>query len=199
MSLPTPFIRFVPDADADANDVNANFDLITAKFAYGLADSDFSPTADLDGNKLSSSPAKQVPEAKLLTNAVSSRVLASHASVDASRAVNTDHLRDGCVTPAKLAASVATIIVSKAFSFSTAGGAYGGMLVTPDTAYAVGSYDVVGCMAKNVSNTGAVGLLSCSALPYSGGTNWAAMVVGNLSGGGSYTISGTLVLCLRDH
>jgi hypothetical protein len=202
MSLPTPFIRFVPDADADANDVNANFDLITAKFAYGLVDSDFSPAADLDGNKLSSSPAKQVSESKLLTNAVSSRVLASHGSVDASRAVGTDHLQDHCVTAAKLASGVGRgLLVTKAFSlgYTTIWGAspyvwaLSSGLIVPDVNYAVATYDVVGVYLYGLSVPGT--MYSASAWADGALTNWrAGVAIGSSSGG---TFSGTVALILQ--
>jgi len=89
-----PF-RFVPDTLADADQVNANFDALQAKFNAGIVDGDVSPSADLDGNKLSQNPLKQVPETRLGTSSVSQRVLQKDANSpgsDALRAVTGDHI-----------------------------------------------------------------------------------------------------------
>ena len=55
-----------------------------------INDESIASDADIDGTKLSSSPAKQIPEAKLGTGAVSARVLAAASVVNASIASSAD-------------------------------------------------------------------------------------------------------------
>ena len=109
MALSVPPIQFVPDEDADANEVNSNFNAIASKFNYAIEDADISLDADIDGHKLSTTPAKQVPVDALGNNSVSDRVLASSAISDAARAVGTDHIKSGAVTAAKLATGLGLI------------------------------------------------------------------------------------------
>lgn len=67
-----------------------------------------------------------VTTTKIAANAVDSTKLASDASVDANRAVGTNHLKDGSVTPAKLSAPMVlsdrTLAVKTANSFQVGGG-----------------------------------------------------------------------------
>jgi hypothetical protein len=111
MPLVIPF-RFLVDDIADADQMNSVNDAIAAKFNAGIVDADISPGAGIDGNKLSSDGAKQVPESRLGTNSVSNRVLQSSATGDSLRAVGTDsckdsfliarHITDGIIPAGKL-------------------------------------------------------------------------------------------------
>lgn len=127
LSLPYP--TFTVDEIADAAEVTANFAAVVAMFAGGIADDNVSTNADLDGNKLSQTAGKRVPETRLENNAVSNRVLAAdavltanilddavtaakladHATIDGNRAVTTNHVRDLNITKAKLAAGAASL------------------------------------------------------------------------------------------
>jgi hypothetical protein len=99
MALPS-LIRFVPGEEADANDVNSNFDIIAAKFTTGFTDGDIAELAGIQGSKLA---AASILETKLANNAVSARVLASNA-VSGLRAVGSLHIQDGAVLGAAIAA-----------------------------------------------------------------------------------------------
>lgn len=94
MARTVPY-RFVPNTTADADQVNADFDAILGFFG-DIRDSDVSVAADLDGNKLSPTAGKRVPETRLENNAASSRVVASDPNSpgsDALRAISGDHVK----------------------------------------------------------------------------------------------------------
>ncbi len=87
--------RPTPNTTADADQVAADFDAIVGFFG-DLRDADFSAAADLDGNKLSQTAGKRVPESRLENNAASDRVVASDAASpgnDALRAISGNHVK----------------------------------------------------------------------------------------------------------
>jgi hypothetical protein len=132
--------RFVKNTVADADQVDADFDALAAKISGNIVDGDVAANADLDGNKISSTPSKQVPESRLGNNAVSARVLASSVTVSSARAVTAQHLQDGCLlTPAfgngqitspKLKTLAHTMTVSFPAATSPTGGWYTGVFTT---------------------------------------------------------------------
>lgn len=95
MPVSIPY-TFTPETEADANEVNSNFQAIAAKLNGGIVDGDISGAAGIDGNKLSQASGKQIPTGALATNAVSDRVLASDTGSpgsDAARAVSGAHVK----------------------------------------------------------------------------------------------------------
>jgi hypothetical protein len=124
MALLTSLKQFLPDTIADANDVNYNFDAIASKFNFNIKDDDIGLDADIDGSKLSFTPAKQVPESRLGNNAVSDRVLAhddNSPGTDSARAVGVNHIKANAVTTVKIADASVT-------AAKLAAGALGGFL-----------------------------------------------------------------------
>lgn len=83
------------DVFAFVDRVMANFNALAGKFG-AIVDGDIATNADIDGNKLSSTSGKQIPEPKLQNNACSARVLASDSNSpgsDVNRAVSGDAIK----------------------------------------------------------------------------------------------------------
>jgi len=92
---------------ARANEVNANFQAIAAKFTEGvggIADADIYTGAGIRGSKLSSVPGNRITQAQMDDDAVDLRVLKDDATAGApNAAVNTAaHIKDAIITNAKL-------------------------------------------------------------------------------------------------
>jgi hypothetical protein len=203
-----PF-RFTPDTIADADQVNADFDAVAAKFGL-IVDGDCAPAMDLDGNKLSSTPAKQVPEVKLGTKAVSARVLANDSAdpgSDASRAVSGDHIKTLTVaalarflpalgiTGSKLAAATLGLDKLKVTVHTVAFGPvspsadnYATAVVTPSVSFPKATYELIALYAKNVTIVGS-GTLHAN----DSGANWAGLAAVAAPGTGPGSFSGTAV------
>lgn len=100
----------VADNEALASDVNDNFNALAAKFTSGpggIADDDVA--GPFSGTKISNVAGKRVPSDRIEDNAVTDAKLSSSASVDASRAVGTNHIKDANVTRAKLVAAAVAL------------------------------------------------------------------------------------------
>jgi len=107
LSIPYTFIGG-PGNKAKASQVNANFQACAGKFTEGsggIGNEDIRTNAGIVGTKLSSIPGLRIPNDRFDDDTVDARVLRDDAAVDGNRSVTTNHLRDGCVTPAKLAAA----------------------------------------------------------------------------------------------
>ncbi len=98
--MPITLTNATADNDALAADYNANLQSVRDKFSatasVGIGNADIATDAGIDGTKLSTT--NQVPEDRLLTDAVTSRVLRKDAVTSANRAVTNDHVQDGTLT-----------------------------------------------------------------------------------------------------
>jgi len=108
VSIPFTFVGGVGNK-AKASEVNANFQALAAKFTEasgGISDTDIYSNADINANKLSSTPGKRLIAAKFEIGAVDSAALkADAASGSPAAAVNTsNHIKDGIVLRKKLKA-----------------------------------------------------------------------------------------------
>jgi len=104
--MPLPGLHvWAPDDDFLDIDINGNFETIANKFSttsgVGISDDDIATDADISGLKLSNASGKQIPEDRIAKDAVTHEKLRSSTSVDASRAVTTDHIRNEAVTKGK--------------------------------------------------------------------------------------------------
>lgn len=124
MARPVPHV-FVggPGKKAFASQVNANFDFLGGVFtegAGGIGDADISANAGIKGTKLSNVPGSRLPNDRFEDDVVDARVLKDDASVDANRAVTTNHIRDAAVTAAKLGTNAVVNAKIKFAEFSAA-------------------------------------------------------------------------------
>jgi hypothetical protein len=110
MSLVSIPFTFVANTRALASQVNADFAAVRAVLNGALTDVNFAAGADLDANKLSSSPGKRVSAAKMESNSVDDRVLASSLASDALRAVSGDHMK--ALTIAQVARIIPAISIT---------------------------------------------------------------------------------------
>lgn len=110
LSIPHTFAADTDALASDVNDVNA---AIAAKFSetagVGIGDGDVASDAGISGSKLSNVTGKQIPTDRLADDAVTAAKLADSASVDANRAVTTNHIRDAAVTKPKIGPSQITL------------------------------------------------------------------------------------------
>jgi hypothetical protein len=198
MALPT-LIKFVADTDADADEVNSNFDIIASRFNYGIMDEDINDLAGITGTKLSDQSGKRIPTSRLENNAVDDRVLGHDISQNANRAVGTDHIKDASVTLPKLAAGIGqAILVTESFTITFYASAYSYADVVLTVPRSKVLWDLVACYVKDVTNTGAVMPLSVWVSPNDTGANWSARIYGDLSGsGGTLYVYGTLVMSFQ--
>ena len=94
------------DDDFLADDINANFTNIKNKFSetanVGIGDGDCASNMDLNGNKLSTTPGKQIKEDRIEKDAVTALQLRSSLAADGNRAVTTDHVRNQAITKGKV-------------------------------------------------------------------------------------------------
>ena len=98
---------------AKGSEVKANDDQLASKFDANIVNADISPAAAIEGTKLSTVPANQVPEDRLKDDAVSDRVLRDHVSDNAQRAVGNNHIKDLTIQKGKLS-TTATQRIAKA-------------------------------------------------------------------------------------
>ena len=106
MALVTLPHNLVAGALAKAAEVMANLNAILTQAVNGnLADVNINPAAAIQGSKLSNVPGSRVPTDRIEDIAVTDIKLRSDATVDANRAVTTDHIRDAAVVKAKVAAA----------------------------------------------------------------------------------------------
>jgi len=108
VSLPN---NLVDGTTAYGSQVKANDDAIVAQVNGGLEDVNIKPAAAISGSKISNVAGNRIPTDRIENDAIDATKLADHASVDAQRAVTTDHVRDGAVIAAKIGA--AAVIQSK--------------------------------------------------------------------------------------
>ncbi len=132
-----PYPDLVPDTDADADQVQANFEALRDKFGE-IVDGDLAADGDFDANKLSITAGKRITETRMESLAVSTRVLQDDA-VDGSKladnsvglvhmtdgSVGTAELIDGSVTAPKIPAATVTLTRLKtATALITFGGGF---------------------------------------------------------------------------
>lgn len=96
-----------PGRKAKASEVNADFQAIAAKFteqAGGIADGDVYAYADLNCNKLSSTPGKRLIASKFEVGAVDASALKADATLGSAAAAvgSSAHIKDGIVGRLKL-------------------------------------------------------------------------------------------------
>lgn len=206
-----------PTQIIDADEIMANLQAAVSPFNAAIVDAMCSALMDLDGNKLSPSPAKQVPESRLGLNSVSQRVLQKDATSpgsDASRAVTGDHI--GTLTVAQVlrilpALSIAkamlqagsvtldkigvTMDVSTTFNSGTiANGARASVAVTLGATYPKATYELLTVYTKNVLASAGV-TTACWAVPSpsDSGTNWAMGVTAGNDSGVSAIVTGKVI------
>jgi hypothetical protein len=194
VSIPYSFTK---DTLADADQVNANFQALAAKFTGGIYDGDVATAADLDGNKLSATGGKRVPATRLENNAAVDRVVASDPSPtgsDASRAISGDHMKlqtaaqqDRWLVAAGIRSDKLKITYHPvAFSFNTAIGT-GETAANPTSTFPKATYVLVAMYIKNVNVVVGAALTSVA---NDSGANWAGAIRYNSASG---TATGTLV------
>lgn len=106
VSIPFTFVGGVGNK-AKASEVNANFQALAAKFTEasgGIADADIYAIADINANKLSSSPGKRLIASKFEPGAVDATALKSDATAGSPAAAvgTSNHIKDGIVLRKKL-------------------------------------------------------------------------------------------------
>jgi hypothetical protein len=94
---------------AFGSQVRANDDAIVAQVNGNIEDVNIKASAAINGSKLSNVAGSRIPTDRIEDDAVTADKLRDDATVDANRAVTTNHLRDGAVTAAKIA-SLAVIL-----------------------------------------------------------------------------------------
>lgn len=96
---------------AFGSETRANEDAVVAQVNGNIEDVNISAAAAISARKLSTVAGLKVDEARIEADAVTATILRDDATVDANRAVTTNHLRDSAVTTAKIGA--AQVILSK--------------------------------------------------------------------------------------
>jgi hypothetical protein len=96
MPITLPF-QITPGTLADAIQVQADFQAIADRFNAGIVDADISPSAAINGNKISTSPGSRVPTASIEDIAITTAKVATGAISLATQIV------DGTITSAKIA------------------------------------------------------------------------------------------------
>lgn len=211
--LTVPY-SFSAETPANADQVNANFAAVQAKFNGGIVDGDLSSAADLDGNKLSQASGKQVPTAALANNAVTQAKLSSDAAqpgVDANRAVTGAHIAAVDATNLKRFLPTAAADGSNAIPLNKLGivahlhtsglsgvGASPGAnnyTITPVTNFPVATYQCIGAYVLDlVVNSGTVGPYVVGILMNDTTTNWnGVLTFYAASPGGNITVKAMLV------
>jgi hypothetical protein len=109
MSLSIPN-TFTGGTKARANEVNANFSAVAAKFtegAGGISDVDIAAGAGIKASKLSSVAGQRVTATQLEDDAVDSRILKDDPGAGSPNAAVSlaAHIKDGIITGAKLVAA----------------------------------------------------------------------------------------------
>lgn len=195
---------FTAETPALADQVNADFAAVQAKFNAGIVDGDLAAGADIDGNKLSQTSGKQIPTAALQNNAVDEFKLkfdSINPGQDALRAVSGDHIKS--LTTAALTrflptgaavntttatgipeSKLALVVDTKAFGpmavLNTA------MVVSPTGTYPVATYDIIGLFFSGFSITAGNAV---NPLCATNTTNWSSFFQGLFASG---TVSGTV-------
>jgi hypothetical protein len=204
VSIPYSFTK---DTLADADQVNANFQALAAKFTGGIYDGDVAAAADLDGNKISATAGKRVPATRLENNAAVDRVVASDAAspgADASRAISGDHMKlqtaaqqDRWLAAAGIRLDKLKITVHQvAFAFATPQATITSQGVNPSISFPKATYDLLAIYVKNLAITGlaASSTMEGAPRPVDVGANWAGgYVVSNASQTQNSAVSGTMV------
>ena len=99
VSIPYTFVGGVGNK-AKASEVNANFQALAAKFTEasgGISDTDIYASADINANKLSSSPGKRITAAKIEPNSIDSTVLKSDPAGFSGAVAGPSYIKDAAV------------------------------------------------------------------------------------------------------
>ena len=106
MPLTLPF-QITSGTLADATQVQANFNALAGKFSAAIVDADISPSAAINGTKISTSPGSRLPTAGLEDAAITAAKLAFDNNPGAPLAAinNPNQIKDGTITSAKILAA----------------------------------------------------------------------------------------------
>jgi hypothetical protein len=186
--------RFVAGADALAEEVNKNFDIIAGKFNTGFTDVDIAEGANIAGSKIAPT---SLLETRFGNNAVSARVLQSDLSAGAPLAAvaTAAHIKDGIITAAKLAPLAFASLYTKhnyAFSEVLANNAAAIVPFGISPTYPRATLSLVGYYIQHTGT--AVGYTTSLVINSSNATNWEGWLALKEIGAGGGTAAGTLVL-----
>ena len=121
VTLPNTLANATP---AVGEQVRANDDAILSQAVNGnITDVNIAAGAAISGSKISNVAGSRVPTDRIDDDAITADKLADHATVDASRAVTTNHIRLAAVTSDRLAAQavIAAKVKVSTFDWSPGG------------------------------------------------------------------------------
>lgn len=127
MGTVTKPFTFASGATIYANAFNEDFDTLYNEFNGNIDNSNIKAGAGIEGSKIASSP-NGIGTNQINDNAVTAAKLRSSATVDADRAVTSDHVRDNAILNRHLwqqiiaTENMSVRIQSTAISFALAGG-----------------------------------------------------------------------------